>query len=103
MRATSRSAGAMPVAPSRTPAARRMPPPQSSLPLLFRHVVALLGPDVDLPRAGDLLIGIREHLLPLGDPPRRPRNREEHREHVDREADRLIDQPRIEIDVRVEL
>src|SRR5688572_32437325 len=32
-----------------------------------------------------------QHLFPLRDPARRPRNREQHREHVDREAHRLVE------------
>jgi len=42
---------------------------------------------------GDLLFGIEQHLLPLRDPAGGPRDGEEHREHVDREAHRLINQP----------
>src|SRR5438067_1739204 len=71
--------------------------------LLHRRVLALGGAGVDLPRPRDLLLGILQHLLPLRQPARRARDGEQHREHVERKADRLIDEARIEIDVRVQL
>src|SRR5438045_8956485 len=74
-----------------------------STPLLERRVIAAGRAEVDLPRTGDLLVLVEEHLLPLGEPARRPRDREEHGEHVDREPHGLVDQPRVEVHVRVEL
>src|SRR5215831_16083480 len=71
-------------------------------PLLLWDVITTRRADVDLPRADDLLIRVVEHLLPLRYPAGRARNREEHREHVDGEAHRLVDQARIEVDVRIE-
>src|SRR4051812_46299315 len=65
------------------------------LALLHRHVLALGGAGVDLARARDLLLRILEHLLPLRQPTRRARDGEQHREHVEREADRLIDEARV--------
>src|SRR5438874_4184747 len=57
----------------------------------------------DLSRTRDLLIGIVEHLLPLRQPAGDARDGEEDREHVHRKLHRLIDESRIEIDIRVEL
>src|SRR5262245_5648411 len=71
--------------------------------LLLRDVVAGAGAEVDLPRPRDLLVRIVQHLFPLGDPAGRARNREEHREHVDGEAHRLVDEPGVEVHVRVQL
>src|SRR5688572_7014720 len=59
--------------------------------------------DVDLLRPRDLLLRVEEHLFPLRDPAAGARNREQHREHGDREAHRLVDEAGIEVDVRVEL
>src|SRR4026207_1085418 len=65
--------------------------------------VALSVSDVQLPGPCDLLIGIEQSLLPLREPTRRAADREEHREHLDREAHRLIDEPGVEVHVRIEL
>src|SRR5262245_30201977 len=66
-------------------------------------VVARRRPRVDLSGPRDFLLRIEQHFFPLCDPASRARDGEEHREHLDREAHRLIDQPRIEVDVRIEL
>src|SRR5262252_5341014 len=68
-----------------------------------RHEGPLALAEVDLGRPPDLLLGILEHLLPLGEPARRARNREEHREGRGRDPERLVDQAGVEVDVRVEL
>jgi len=47
--------------------------------------------DIDLPGPGDLLLGIDDHLLPLGQPADGARNGEEHGEHVRRDAHDLVD------------
>ena len=47
--------------------------------------------------------GSFRHLEPLRDPARQPADREHHREHVHRDAERLVDDARVEVDVRVEL
>src|SRR5213082_899149 len=73
------------------------------LPLLDRHVFALARPRVDLARAGDLLLGVVDHLEPLGHPARGARDREHHGEHVGGDVQGLIDQAGVEVDVRVEL
>src|SRR5438046_533558 len=71
--------------------------------LVEGHVIPPLGSGIDLPRSRDLLIRVENHLFPLRNPARRARNREQHREHRDREAHGLVDQPRVEIDVRIQL
>src|SRR3954469_17935554 len=71
--------------------------------LLDRHVLAVALALVDLARAGDLRVRVVEHLHPLRDPARRARDREDHREHVGRDLQRLVDQARVVVDVRVEL
>ena len=71
--------------------------------LVDRHVVASRGAGVDLARAGDLLLRVVHVLQPLGDPAGGARDREDHREHLGRDPQRLVDQPRVEVDVRVEL
>src|SRR6266540_7404548 len=65
--------------------------------------VSLLGSGVELPWPCDLLVTVEETFLPLGKPSRRAPDREQHREHLHWEAHRLVDEPRVEVDVRVEL
>ena len=77
--------------------------PEPRYRLSLRHEVPLLRADVNLPRPRDLLLGIAQHLFPLREPAGRARNREEHREEVLRKAHRLIDEARVEVDVRIEL
>src|SRR5439155_6840422 len=93
------------------------PPPAGSLPaygewsgsplrlraVADRHVVAGALAGVDLARPLDLLLRVVDHLQPLRDPTAGPGDREQHREHADRHAERLVDQARVEIDVRVQL
>src|SRR5712692_1162107 len=50
---------------------RRAPDPsgEGALPSLrHRQIVAAHGPGIELARAADLLIGVLDHFLPLGDP-----------------------------------
>ncbi len=70
---------------------------------LDRNEGALRGADVELARAADLLLGVFDHFLPLGDPADGAGDREQRREHRRREAHRLQRDARIEIDVRVQL
>lgn len=70
-------------------------------PLEQRHVVALVLADVDLARPRDALLLVHQHLLPLREPSGRTADGEQHREHLDRELERLVDDPRVEIDVGV--
>src|SRR2546422_5889389 len=76
-------------------------------PVLRSAVDGDVGPlvvaQIDLPRARDLLLRIQQHLFPLRDPPRRPRNSEQHRKHGDRKAHRLVDQPGVEVHVGIQL
>src|SRR5262249_15859732 len=71
--------------------------------LVASHVVARPGPRVNLSRPRDLLLRIEQHLFPLRDPAGGTRDREEHREKLDRKAHRLIDQARVEVHVGVQL
>src|SRR6266571_7047160 len=61
------------------------------------------GAGVELARPADLVFGVADHLLPLGDPAHRARQREDAGEHRYRDAEGALHDPRIEIDVRVEL
>src|SRR3954469_3464476 len=63
----------------------------------------LLRPDVYLPRARDLLLLVEQHLLPLRQPARHAADREQDGEEIRRERHRAVDQPGVEIDVRVQL
>src|SRR5262245_54646525 len=68
-----------------------------------RHEFAPRRPLEELARTPDLVLGIADHLVPLRDPADRAGEREERREHADRNAERLVDDAGIEIDVRIEL
>ena len=52
--------------------------PRSARAALDGDVLAVGGADVELARTADLLLGILDHLLPLGDPADRARHREQH-------------------------
>ena len=71
-------------------------------PLLDRHVISRPVAQVDLTRARDLLIWIFEQFHPLRQPSRRPRNRKHHRKHVHRKTHRLVDDPRVKVDVWIQ-
>src|SRR3982750_3966116 len=58
---------------------------------------------VELAWTADLVLGVRDHLLPLCDPAHGAREREDAREHRHRDAERALHDARIEVDVRVEL
>src|SRR3569623_2031780 len=66
-------------------------------------VVSLARADVNLTRPRDLLLLVEEHLLPLRQPSRRTRDREEHGEEVHRELHRTVDEPPVEVHVGIEL
>ena len=72
------------------------------LPVAEGDVVAHGGADVELAGPGDALV-LLEQLHPVRQPARGAGDGEQHREHLDREAHRLVDEPRVEVDVRVEL
>ena len=73
------------------------------LPRVDCHVVAQWRADVGLAGPRDLLVLVAEQLDPVRQPTRGAGDREQHREHLDREAHRLVDEARVEVDVRVEL
>src|SRR3989441_8424519 len=80
-----------------------MSPPEASVSLLDRHVIPFVGTGVHLSRARDLLLLVQEHLLPLRQPTRRPTDREQDREDVHRKLHGFVDDPRIKIDVGIQL
>src|SRR6476660_6681960 len=53
--------------------------------LLARNIVALAGPDVDLPGPRDLLFRVEQHFFPLRNPAGRSRNGKQDRKHLERE------------------
>src|SRR5690606_14864102 len=65
-------------------------------------VVPFRGAGVELARTADLHRRIGNHLLPMRDPADRSRDGEHHRKHRLRNSDRAVDDPRVEIDVRVQ-
>src|SRR5687768_15372999 len=65
--------------------------------------LALARPGVDLAGTSDALIVVVHELEPLRDPTGGAGDREDHREHVGGDSERLVDQPRVVVDVRVEL
>src|SRR4249919_1692665 len=71
--------------------------------LLDTGVIALGVAGVDLPRTADSRLRIHLLLQPVGDPSRGPRDGEHDGEHFRRNAQCLVDDARVEIDVRVEL
>src|SRR5438067_10228176 len=74
-----------------------------SLSIRDRHDVALRRAEVELPRAADLLLGVGDHFIPLRDPTNRARQGEDAGEHRGRDAERALHDPRVEVDVRIEL
>src|SRR5690606_6310727 len=71
--------------------------------LVHRHVVARSGTGVDLARTADLGFRIGLLLQPMADPTGGTGNGEHHREHLGRNVQRLVDDARVKIDVRVQL
>src|SRR2546423_935511 len=68
---------------------------------LERGVVAFAIAGVELAGAGDLRALVQK-LAPVGEPSRGPGYGEERGEHVDRKADGLVDEARVEVDVGIE-
>ena len=58
---------------------------------------------VNLPRSRNLLLGIRQHLLPLGQPSHGARNREQHGKHLRSESHGLVHDPGVEVDIGIQL
>src|ERR1700687_1124481 len=73
------------------------------LALRERLHVAADGAGIELTRAPDLLVGVRDHLVPLRDPAHGACQREDRREQTDRNPDRALNDARIEVDVRIKL
>src|ERR1700675_3593538 len=67
-----------------------------------RHEGTLDLAVVQLARAPDLLVGIRNHFGPLRDPADGACEREDRRKHTGRDAERLVDNAGIKIHVGVE-
>src|SRR6267378_2435122 len=71
-------------------------------PLVHRTVVAARGAGINLARAGDLLLLIEQHLLPLREPAGGARDGEQNREGLHGELHALVDQARVEVDVGIQ-
>src|SRR6266403_2272633 len=71
--------------------------------LFYGLIISLRGAGVKLPRTADLHVRIRYHFLPMRDPPGSARDREHDGEHRTGNAQRAVDDARIEVDVRVQL
>src|SRR5665647_1358609 len=88
------------------PAAMRCAPESRVLSwsaVAHHHVLAFGGSDIDLAWPADLELRVGDHLAPLGDPARQPPEREQHGEHLGREPHRPVDQPGVEVNVRIQL
>src|SRR5581483_4556220 len=72
-------------------------------PLVHGHEIALVMADVKLPGTGNLLLRIREHLLPLSQPANRAWNGKKDGEHRGLEAHGLVDDSRVKVYVGIEL
>src|SRR5690606_15112546 len=68
-----------------------------------RPVIPTRRPDVELPRPPDAGARIRDHLPPMRDPADAAGDREHHREHRLRDAERAVDDSRVEVDVRIQV
>src|SRR5712664_981420 len=75
----------------------------SRISLIDRNVMTRVVPEIDLPWARNLLLGVEEHLFPLRDPAGSARNGEEHGEHGHRKTHRLINQAGVKVHVGIEL
>src|SRR5262245_14954339 len=73
------------------------------LSLFYRLHVALGRSLVELARAADLVLGVGDHLLPLRDPADGAREREDAGEHRHGNAQRALDDPGVEVHVRIKL
>src|SRR5437016_4116005 len=71
--------------------------------LRYRRYGAPRGTGVELARPADLVLGVRHHFVELRDPAHRARQREDRGEKLHRDADRLLHDAGIEVDVRIEL
>ena len=69
----------------------------------LRQEIAMSPAQVELARTRNLLLGIRQHLLPLGQPSHRARDREQRSKHLRSEAHGLIHNPGVEVDIGIQL
>ena len=74
-----------------------------SVAVIDGDVVAARISVVDLAWSDDPVLGVLGELVPVGQPPTKPWQGKEHSKELTRNLERLIDQTRIEINVRVEL
>ena len=74
-----------------------------SVALVHRHVIAFRVAGVHLARTADFRVRIGEHLTVLRDPAGDAAQREQRGEHGRIEADRTVDQSRVEVDVRIQM
>src|ERR1019366_499217 len=64
---------------------------------------AMYHSGVELPRTRDLLLRVLDHFVPLRQPASGPRNGEQHGKHLRLEAHGLVNDPRVEVNVGIEL
>src|SRR5262245_11584463 len=91
------------VAAGRDPTCCGAAPELPSAAFFHWHERTLRCADVELPRPTDLLLGVLDHFLPLGNPADGACDRKQHGEHGEREAHRPQGDPGIEIDVGIKL
>ena len=60
-------------------------------------------PFVDLPGPNNLVMGVLDELVPMRKPSRKPGQREQHCEVLSRYSYRLVNNARVEVNVRVQL
>src|SRR5208282_3237749 len=68
-----------------------------------RHKLPFFVSGVDLPRTSNLLLGVGNHLLPLGQPACGARDGKQHSKHFRPETHGLIDDSRVKVYVGIEL
>src|SRR5580704_9913642 len=66
-------------------------------------VISLRGPGIQLARPTDSHVRIGDHFLPMRDPAGGTRNSEQDREHGAGNSEGAVDDPRVEIHVRIQL
>ena len=71
--------------------------------LINRHEVALGVALVDLSWANDLILGVFNEFIPVSQPAGEAGQSEHDREHLSRDAEGLVDDTRVEVNVGVEL
>src|SRR5690242_1625780 len=64
--------------------------------LFHRNVMTRVVAEINLPRTGDFLFRIEQHLFPLRNPARSARNRKQDREHGHGKTHGLVNQAGVE-------